>query len=199
VLLLLPKLQHLHRAHRDANAALDTRGVFVRELLLVFGELHDVDADLAVARAFAAINALHDPEKKRLPAPCLLYCTAFAIFLVNSFGAETMPNHYQKLLDRLAELGFSDSHIGALTYSSERTVQNWRRRRSSPSPLIVQQLERVIGIVEDLRKLVNPVAFNDWFFQPNQLLGKSPYKAIIDGDYKKLQKLTITLAEGPFA
>jgi hypothetical protein len=110
-----------------------------------------------------------------------------------------MPADYKKLLHRLAEFGFSDSQIGALTYSSERTVQNWRRRRSSPSPLVVQQLERVIGIVEDLRKLINPVAFNDWFFQSNQFLGKSPYMAIIDGDYRRLQELTLTLADGPFA
>ncbi len=108
-----------------------------------------------------------------------------------------MPNHYQKLLDRLAELGFSDSQIGALTYSSERTVQNWRRRRSAPSPLVVQQLARVIRIVEDLRMLVNPVAFNGWFFHANQFLGKSPYQAIIDGDYDRLQRLTLSLAEGP--
>ncbi|MGH7598342.1 MAG: helix-turn-helix domain-containing protein [bacterium] len=110
-----------------------------------------------------------------------------------------MSNRYQKLFDRLQELGFSDSQIAALTYSSERTVQNWRRRRSEPSPLVVQQLARVIRIVEDLRKLINPIAFNDWFFQSNQFLGKSPYQAIIDGDYDKLQHLTLSLLEGSFA
>ncbi len=110
-----------------------------------------------------------------------------------------MSNHYQKLLDRLQELGFSDSQIAALTYSSERTVQNWRRRRSEPSPLVVQQLARIIETVEDLRKLINPVAFQDWFFQSNQFLGKSPYKAIIDGNYRRLQELILTLAGGAFA
>jgi len=110
-----------------------------------------------------------------------------------------MSNHYQKLLDRLKELGFSDSQIAGLTYSSERAVQNWRRRRGAPSPLVVQQLARVIRIVEDLRKLINPIAFNDWFFQSNQFLGKSPYQAIIDGDYDKLQQLTLSLLEGSFA
>jgi hypothetical protein len=78
-------------------------------------------------------------------------------------------------------------------------VQNWRRRRSEPSPLVVQQLARVIRIVEDLRKLINPIAFNDWFFQSNQFLGKSPYQAIIDGDYDQLQHLTLSLLEGSFA
>jgi len=107
-----------------------------------------------------------------------------------------MPNHYQKLLERLQELGFSDSQIAALTYSSERTVQNWRRRHSAPSPLVVQQLARIIEIVEDLRKLINPVAFPDWFFQPNKFLDKSPYKAIIDGDYRRLQELILALAGG---
>jgi transcriptional regulator with XRE-family HTH domain len=110
-----------------------------------------------------------------------------------------MSNHYQKLLYRLQELGFSDSQIAALTYSSERAVQNWRRRRSEPSPLVVQQLARIIEIVEDLRKLINPVAFQDWFFQSNQFLGKSPYKAIIDGNYRRLQELILTLAGGAFA
>jgi transcriptional regulator with XRE-family HTH domain len=110
-----------------------------------------------------------------------------------------MQNDYPKLIQQLKKLGFSDSQIAALTYSSERTVQNWLHRRTSPSPLIVQQLARVIRIVEDLRMLVNPVAFSDWFFQSNQFLGKSPYQAIIDGDYDKLQKLTLSLAEGPFA
>ena len=110
-----------------------------------------------------------------------------------------MSNNYLQLLDRLQEFGFSDSQIAALTYSSDRTVQNWRRRRASPSPLVVQQLERVINIVEDFRKLINPIVFLDWFFQTNRFLGKSPYKAIIDGEYKKLQQLTLSLAEGPFA
>jgi len=116
-----------------------------------------------------------------------------------SFGAETMQNDYPKLIQQLKKLGFSDSQIAALTYSSERTVQNWLHRRTSPSPLIVQQLARVIRIVEDLRKLINPAAFNDWFFQANQFLGKSPYQAIIDGDYDRLQELTFSLLEGSFA
>ena len=110
-----------------------------------------------------------------------------------------MQNHHDKLIQRLRELGFSDGQIAALTYSSERTVQNWLHRRSTPSPLVVQQLARVIQLVEDLRMLVNPVAFNDWFFQANQFLRKSPYQAIIDGDYNRLQRLTLNLAEGPAA
>jgi len=110
-----------------------------------------------------------------------------------------MQNHHDKLIQRLRELGFSDGQIGALTYSSERTVQNWLTRRSTPSPLVVQQLARIIEIVEDLRKLINPVAFNDWFFQSNQFLGKSPYKAIIDGNYRRIQELMGVLAGGTFA
>jgi len=110
-----------------------------------------------------------------------------------------MQNHHDKLIQRLRELGFSDSHIGALTYSSERTVQNWRRRHNAPNPLVVQQLARVIEIVEDLRKLINPVAFTEWFFQSNQFLGKSPYKAIIDGNYRRMQELMGVLAGGTFA
>jgi len=110
-----------------------------------------------------------------------------------------MQNNYPQLIRRLKELGFSQSRIGALTYSSEKTVQNWSNRRATPSPLVVQQMARVIRIVEDLRKLVNPVAFNDWFFQVNQFLGKSPYQAIIDGDYDRLQQLTFSLMEGSFA
>jgi transcriptional regulator with XRE-family HTH domain len=109
-----------------------------------------------------------------------------------------MQNDHPKLIQQLKQLGFSDSQIAALTYSSERTVQNWLHRRSLPSPLVVQQLARVIRIVEDLRKLINPVAFHDWFFQSNQFLGKSPYQAIIDGDYDKLQELTFSLLEGSF-
>jgi len=110
-----------------------------------------------------------------------------------------MQNDYPKLIQRLRELSFSDGQIAALTYSSERTVQNWLHRRSTPSPLVVQQLARVIQIVEDLRKLINPVAFPDWFFQSNQFLGKSPYQAVIDGDYARLQQLTFSLMEGSFA
>jgi len=110
-----------------------------------------------------------------------------------------MQNDYPKLVRRLKELNFSDGQIAALTYSSERSVQNWLSRRSTPSPLVVQQLARVIQLVEDLRMLVNPVAFNDWFFHTNQFLGKSPYQAIIEGDYNKLHRLTLSLAEGPFA
>ncbi len=110
-----------------------------------------------------------------------------------------MKNDYPQLIQRLKELNFSESQIAVLAYSSERTVQNWLHRRTSPSPLVVQQLERVIRIVEDLRKLINPAAFHDWFFQANQFLGKSPYDAIIDGDYEKLQELTYSLLEGSFA
>jgi hypothetical protein len=123
----------------------------------------------------------------------------FLNYFWQSSGESNMQNHHDKLIQRLRELGFSDSHIAALTYSSERTVQNWLNRRSKPSPLVVQQLARIIRIVEDLRKLVNPVAFNDWFLQANQFLGKSPYQAIIDGDYDKLQGLTFSLMEGSFA
>ncbi len=110
-----------------------------------------------------------------------------------------MQTDYQNLIHRLKELHFSDSQIAALTYSSERAVQNWRHRRSEPSPLVIQQLARVIRIVEELRKVVNPVAFADWFFMPNRYLGKSAYQALLDGEYDKLQELTISLVEGSFA
>lgn len=110
-----------------------------------------------------------------------------------------MQNHYIQLIQRLRELGFSDGQIAALTYSSERTVQNWLHQRSTPSPLVVQQLARIIRIVEDLRKLINPAVFDDWFFQANQFLRKSPYQAVIDGDYDRLQELTFSLMEGSFA
>lgn len=110
-----------------------------------------------------------------------------------------MQTHYQNLLQRLKALSFSDSQIAALTYSSERAVQNWLHRRSEPSPLVVQQLARVVKIVEELRKMVNPVAFADWFFMPNRFLGKSAYQALLDGEYDRLQELTISLVEGSFA
>jgi transcriptional regulator with XRE-family HTH domain len=129
----------------------------------------------------------------------LLLIAVWLNYYWQSFGESNMQNHHDKLIQRLRELGFTDRQIGALTYSSEKTVQNWLHRRTSPSPLAVQQLARVIRIVEDLRKLINPVAFNDWFFQANQFLRKSPYQAIIDGEYDKIQQLTFSLMEGSFA
>jgi hypothetical protein len=48
-----------------------------------------------------------------------------------------MSNHYQKLLDRLQELGFSDSQIAALTYSSEWFFQSNQFLRKSTYPAII--------------------------------------------------------------
>jgi hypothetical protein len=91
------------------------------------------------------------------------------------------------------------NQIAELTLSSEKRVQDWLKRRTPPDKIYVQQLERIIRIVEALRGLINPAAFNDWFVRPNKFFGKSPYQAIIDGDYEKLHEFILTTREGVFA
>ena len=50
--------QHVHRAHTDADATTDARAGGVVQHLLFERVTHHIDADLAVARAFVAADAL---------------------------------------------------------------------------------------------------------------------------------------------
>jgi hypothetical protein len=110
-----------------------------------------------------------------------------------------MQAYHHKLIKQLQAMNLTYNQIGQLTLSSERKVQDWLKRRTPPEKIYVQQLERVTKIISDLRGLINPAAFTDWFMQPNKFFGKSPYQAIIDGDYDKLQEFILTTREGVFA
>jgi hypothetical protein len=108
------------------------------------------------------------------------------------------PDHY-KLINQLRAMNLTYGQIGELTLSSEKTVQNWLKRRTKPDKIYIQQLERVSKIVEALRGLINPAVFNKWILRPNKFFVKSPYQAIIDGDYEKLHEFILTTREGVFA
>lgn len=110
-----------------------------------------------------------------------------------------MQTYHYKLINRLRAMDLTYSQIGELTLSSEKTVQNWLKKRTPPNKIYVQQLERTAKIVEALRGLINPNAFNKWLMQPNKFFGKLPYQAIMDGDYEKLHEFILTTREGVFA
>jgi len=110
-----------------------------------------------------------------------------------------MQAYHHKLISQLAAMNLTHNQIAELTLSSERAVQSWLKKRTPPEKIYVQQLERVARIVEALRGLINPAYFNNWLMRPNQFFGKSPYQAIIDGDYEKLQEFILTTREGVFA
>ncbi len=110
-----------------------------------------------------------------------------------------MQAYHHKFIKQLRAMNLTYNQIGELTLSSERKVQEWLKGRMRPEKIYVQQLERVAKMVEALPGLINPAAFNDWFIRPNKFFGKSPYQAIIDGDYAKLQEFILTTREGVFA
>lgn len=110
-----------------------------------------------------------------------------------------MQTYHHKLISRLEAMNLTYDQIGELTLSSERTVQSWLKQRTPPEKIYIQQLERVGRIVTALRGLINPAYFNNWLMRPNKFFGKSPYQAIIDGDYDKLNEFILTTREGVFA
>jgi hypothetical protein len=110
-----------------------------------------------------------------------------------------MQAYHHKLISQLQAMNLTYGQIGELTLSSESHIQDWLKRRTLPDKIYIQQLERITKIVGALRSLINPAAFNDWFMRPNKFFGKSPYQAIIDGDYEKLQEFIMTTREGVFA
>jgi len=110
-----------------------------------------------------------------------------------------MQTYHHRLIQQLQTMKLTYRQIGELTLSSEGAVQGWMRKKALPDKIYVQQLERVIKIVDALRGLINPSAFQSWLMRPNKFFGKSPYQAIIDGDYEKLQEFIMTTREGVFA
>jgi hypothetical protein len=110
-----------------------------------------------------------------------------------------MQAYHHKLIHHLEKMNLTYGQIGELTLSSERRVQRWVKSRTPPEKIYLQQLERVTKIIKALRGLINPKSFNEWFLRPNRFLGKSPYQAIIDGDYEKLNEFILTTREGVFA
>ena len=110
-----------------------------------------------------------------------------------------MQEYHHKFIQQLQVMNLTPGQIGELTLSSESAVRNWLKKKTPPDKIYVQQLERVSKIVEALRGLINPASFNDWFMRPNKFFGKSPYQAIVDGDYEKLHEFILTTREGVFA